>query len=278
MSAAEKPSRRTSSAVADDLDTLGERDREILALERLWWQYAGAKEQAIREKFDMSSTRYYQVLNALIDRDDALAYDPLLVKSASTAESAAAAKPFRSTSGHRPLTPPPMVDHRRTLGRKAYVLPGWFLTLTAAACVIGLIGLGWVGFFGPDDSSPAASTVSPSPPRRPAPHRRRRRLPHRRRPRARHPSPSRSRRSIGSTSGSRCSTPPAPRASPNRSRPASTAAGWTVAGVGNWRTAPPRPPSTSRLATRPRRGCSRRISASMPSCPARAPCGPTGSR
>lgn len=60
--------------------SLTDRDREMLALERLWWQYAGAKEQAIREKFDLSATRYYQVLNALIDREDALAYDPLLVK------------------------------------------------------------------------------------------------------------------------------------------------------------------------------------------------------
>lgn len=59
---------------------LADRDREILKLERLWWQYAGAKEQAIRDKFDMSATRYYQVLNALIDREDALAFDPLLVK------------------------------------------------------------------------------------------------------------------------------------------------------------------------------------------------------
>ena len=80
MSAAEEQSRRASASPSDGPETLGERDREILALERLWWQYAGAKEQAIREKFDMSSTRYYQVLNALIDRDDALAFDPLLVK------------------------------------------------------------------------------------------------------------------------------------------------------------------------------------------------------
>ena len=28
----------------------------------------------------MSGTRYYQVLNALIDRPEALAYDPMLVK------------------------------------------------------------------------------------------------------------------------------------------------------------------------------------------------------
>ncbi len=59
---------------------LSERDREILAFERQWWKYAGAKEQAVRELFDMSSTRYYQVLNALIDGPHALAVDPMLVK------------------------------------------------------------------------------------------------------------------------------------------------------------------------------------------------------
>ncbi len=60
--------------------TLGDRDQQILAFERQWWKYAGAKEQAVREQFDMSSTRYYQVLNALIDRPEALAADPLLVR------------------------------------------------------------------------------------------------------------------------------------------------------------------------------------------------------
>ena len=59
---------------------LSERDTEILAFERQWWKYAGAKEQAVREKFQMSATRYYQVLNALIDKPEALAVDPLLVK------------------------------------------------------------------------------------------------------------------------------------------------------------------------------------------------------
>ena len=59
---------------------LSQRDREILEFERHWWKFAGAKEQAVREKFDMSSTRYYQVLNALIDRPDALEADPLLVR------------------------------------------------------------------------------------------------------------------------------------------------------------------------------------------------------
>ncbi len=59
---------------------LTDREREVLAFERQWWKYAGAKEQAVRELFDMSATRYYQVLNALLDRPAALEHDPMLVK------------------------------------------------------------------------------------------------------------------------------------------------------------------------------------------------------
>ncbi len=72
-----------SSPQRDGKEPLGElsaRDAEILAFERQWWKFAGAKEQAIRDKFQMSATRYYQVLNALIDKPEALAQDPLLVK------------------------------------------------------------------------------------------------------------------------------------------------------------------------------------------------------
>jgi flavin-dependent dehydrogenase len=71
------PAEPAGEAVAGGLS---QRERDILAFERQWWRYAGAKEQAIRELFAMSSTRYYQVLNALIDRADALAHDPMLVK------------------------------------------------------------------------------------------------------------------------------------------------------------------------------------------------------
>ncbi|MFP5019538.1 DUF3263 domain-containing protein [Pseudonocardia phyllosphaerae] len=68
---------RRPAASSRELDR---REREILAFEAQWWKYAGAKEQAIRELFDMSATRYYQVLNALVDKPEALAVDPLLVK------------------------------------------------------------------------------------------------------------------------------------------------------------------------------------------------------
>ncbi|WP_326826174.1 DUF3263 domain-containing protein [Streptosporangium sp. NBC_01756] len=55
-------------------------ERELLAFERRWWRHAGAKEQAVRETFDISATRYYQLLSELIDRPEALAHDPMLVK------------------------------------------------------------------------------------------------------------------------------------------------------------------------------------------------------
>jgi hypothetical protein len=71
---------QATETVAGSPDGLSRREREILAFERQWWKYAGAKEQAIRELFDMSATRYYQVLNGLIDKPDALAADPMLIK------------------------------------------------------------------------------------------------------------------------------------------------------------------------------------------------------
>jgi hypothetical protein len=72
--------RDEAQALTVEGGTLTQRDRELLRFERQWWKYAGAKEQAIREQFDMSATRYYQLLNALIDTAEALAFDPLLVK------------------------------------------------------------------------------------------------------------------------------------------------------------------------------------------------------
>ncbi|MDQ1625962.1 MAG: hypothetical protein QOJ49_1460, partial [Actinomycetota bacterium] len=69
-----------NSSQPDDEVGLSERDASMLDFERQWWKYAGAKEQAVRELFDMSATRYYQVLNTLIDRSEALAHDPMLVK------------------------------------------------------------------------------------------------------------------------------------------------------------------------------------------------------
>jgi hypothetical protein len=58
---------------------LGARERGVLDFERRRWKHVGAKEQAIRDTFDVSPTHYYQILNALLDDPGALAYSPALV-------------------------------------------------------------------------------------------------------------------------------------------------------------------------------------------------------
>ena len=61
-------------------DALSERDLAVLEFERHQWKHAGAKEQAIRDQFGLSSARYYQVLGRVIESPAALVHDPLLVR------------------------------------------------------------------------------------------------------------------------------------------------------------------------------------------------------
>ncbi|MFE9248576.1 DUF3263 domain-containing protein [Streptomyces sp. NPDC007088] len=58
---------------------LSARDRAVLALERAGLPGPGAKERAVRERLGMSPTRYYQLLNALLDDPRALEHDPVTV-------------------------------------------------------------------------------------------------------------------------------------------------------------------------------------------------------
>jgi len=76
--AADEPAAEGASAAGGE-PVLDEREREILAFERKWWKHAGSKEQAIRDAFDLSATRYYQILNGLLDNPAALAHDPVLI-------------------------------------------------------------------------------------------------------------------------------------------------------------------------------------------------------
>ena len=54
--------------------------RDILDFERTWWGGASGKDPAVRARFGLSPARYYQLLNRLIDRPEALEYDPMLVQ------------------------------------------------------------------------------------------------------------------------------------------------------------------------------------------------------
>lgn len=59
---------------------LDQRERDILDFERALWTLTTPKERAIRERFGFSTARYHQLLHRLIDRPEALAYDPMLVR------------------------------------------------------------------------------------------------------------------------------------------------------------------------------------------------------
>ena len=69
-----------SDPMALPVTGLSEQQAALLEFEKQWWALPGSKESEIRERFDISPTRYYQLINALIDSEVALVHDPLLVK------------------------------------------------------------------------------------------------------------------------------------------------------------------------------------------------------
>ena len=66
-------------AEAPAASALTDREQQILIFEARWWKHAGAKEQAIRDAFALSSTRYNPLLNRVLDNPAALEHDPVLV-------------------------------------------------------------------------------------------------------------------------------------------------------------------------------------------------------
>lgn len=75
-----EPAMELSAADDAGKGNLSDFEARILEFEKQWWQYAGAKESSIRELFQIPPSRYYEILNHLIDRDEALAVAPMLVK------------------------------------------------------------------------------------------------------------------------------------------------------------------------------------------------------
>jgi hypothetical protein len=61
------------------MEQLSPEQRALLDFERRPFVGAGAKEQQIRTTFGIGATTYYQRLNALLESQAALAYDPVLV-------------------------------------------------------------------------------------------------------------------------------------------------------------------------------------------------------
>ena len=56
-------------------------EKAMLEFEKKWWRDRRAKNEIIRREFGISPTIYFRRLSALIDRPEALEYDPILVRS-----------------------------------------------------------------------------------------------------------------------------------------------------------------------------------------------------
>lgn len=59
--------------------SLTDDDRRMIDFAAKRWNYAGLQAAAVEREFGMSITRYWQRVNQLIDREDALAYSPVVV-------------------------------------------------------------------------------------------------------------------------------------------------------------------------------------------------------
>jgi Protein of unknown function (DUF3263) len=73
----ERDGRDGREAAATQLD---KRARDVLDFERGAWQLTIPKARAIRERFGFSPSRYHQLLHRIIDRPEAIAYDPMVVR------------------------------------------------------------------------------------------------------------------------------------------------------------------------------------------------------
>jgi Protein of unknown function (DUF3263) len=71
---------RDEPVVAGAGSTLSALDEGILAFERRRWRSPSAKDEAIRTTFGIAPAAYYVALSALVESDEAMAYDPLLVQ------------------------------------------------------------------------------------------------------------------------------------------------------------------------------------------------------
>lgn len=75
-----EPDEATAAEVEPQLRPLTDRDRAIIEFERIGWGYAGRKETEIRERFDLSGTKYAQLVSWLLDHSEAEAYDPTTIR------------------------------------------------------------------------------------------------------------------------------------------------------------------------------------------------------
>jgi hypothetical protein len=61
-------------------NVLTEREKDILDFEQSWWSLSVPREQAVRDRFQLTETEYDELLEVLIATEAALEAEPLLVR------------------------------------------------------------------------------------------------------------------------------------------------------------------------------------------------------
>lgn len=59
---------------------LSDKEREVLDFEGSWWKEGGPKEVRIREQLQLSPSRYYAILQELMESAEAMEHSPLVVR------------------------------------------------------------------------------------------------------------------------------------------------------------------------------------------------------
>lgn len=70
----------TDASAHDIAAAREQRARRMLDFEAGWTSHGGAKARAIRAEFGWTTTRYYQVLDGLLETQEAVRHDPMLVR------------------------------------------------------------------------------------------------------------------------------------------------------------------------------------------------------
>lgn len=66
--------------MASDHEPLTDLHRAVIEFERLRWKYQGRREAAILELFEMTATRFAQILASLLDHPEAERFDPTTIR------------------------------------------------------------------------------------------------------------------------------------------------------------------------------------------------------
>lgn len=93
---------------------LSDKEREVLEFEGSWWQEGGPKEVRIREQLQLSPSRYYAILQELMESAEAMEHSPLVVRRMRRMRERRRRARFEGRTAAYPGSPNPPANGPRT--------------------------------------------------------------------------------------------------------------------------------------------------------------------